>query len=219
MNCLLGKDRSIVTPFPGTTRDMIEDTADIRGIPVSLADTAGLHETEEPVELLGIQKTKQAIGTADLILFVADISQPLSAEDHGIYELISDKKIILVANKSDLVCAEFQPEIPETWNSIPTIKISALHHQGTERLKDLIAEICTGEAQADTVVPNLRHKLAIERSLEAASAAAEGIVRGIPAELIAMDIREALNALGEIIGSVLTEELLDQIFGRFCIGK
>ncbi len=222
MNCLLGKDRSIVTPVPGTTRDMIVDFADIRGIPVTFADTAGLHETDDPVELFGIQKTKQAIENADLILFVADVSQPLSADDHNLYELIAHKKIILAANKSDLVSAEFQPEIPETWNNIASvIKISALYDQGTERLREMIAAVCTGEAEdrADTVVPNLRHKSALERSLKAASAAADGILAGTPSELIAMDIRDALNALGEITGRVVTEDVLDQIFSRFCIGK
>jgi tRNA modification GTPase len=221
MNCLLGKDRCLVSPVPGTTRDMIEDQLDIRGIPVTFADTAGLHETDDPVEILGIQKTKQAIDAADLILFITDISQPVTADDDMLYAAICHKKIILVANKSDLVSEDFQPEIPGNWNFGTAIKISALHNHGTERLMELIAETVTADAgdRTDTVVPNLRHKLAIDRSLEAASAAADGIENGIPSELVAIDIRDALNALGEIIGLCVTEDVLDQIFSRFCIGK
>jgi len=221
MNCLLGKDRCLVSPVPGTTRDMIEDQLDIRGIPVTFADTAGLHETDDPVEILGIQKTKQAVDAADLILFVTDISQSLTADDHNLYAAICHKKIILAANKSDLVPEDFQPEIPDTWNIASAIKISALHNQGTAMLRELIAETVTADDgyQTDTVVPNLRHKLALDRSLEAASAAADGIENGIPSELIAIDIRDALNALGEIIGLSVTEDVLDQIFSRFCIGK
>ena len=126
MNRLIKNDRVIVTPIPGTTRDLIEETLNIRGIPVIIADSAGLHETKDPIEVIGIEKTKEYIHTSDLILFMIDASDPFTIEDNRIYQMIGDKRLILVINKIDLVEEGFKPELPEAWDKIPSVKISAL---------------------------------------------------------------------------------------------
>jgi tRNA modification GTPase len=220
MNCLLQKDRAIVTPIPGTTRDLIEETLNIRGIPVVIADTAGLHDSDDPVEVLGIRKTYEYVQLSDLILFMIDLSRPVTENDHQIYEKICHKNVILVANKSDLVEDEFTPDIPDMWKKIPLVRISALYDQGLDALRDRIASVFTGGYdREDTVIPNLRHKLALERGLEAANTAVRAVQENIPFELVSIDIRESLDSLGEITGLTASEDILDQIFSRFCIGK
>ncbi len=222
MNRLIKKDRVIVTSSPGTTRDLIEETLNIRGIPVIIMDTAGLHETDDLVESLGIRKTHEYISSSDLILFMVDVSCPLTKDDYKIYEKFNNKSMILVINKSDLVNDGFEPEIPDSWNKIPKIMISALYNRGLNKLKDLIAKVSIGEGilnHGSTIIPNLRHKLALERSLQAAFSAVEGIRKQSPFELIAIDIREAIDSLGDIIGVTARADVVDQIFSRFCIGK
>ena len=222
MNRLLQSDRAIVTSIPGTTRDLIEETLNIRGIPVVVADTAGLHETDNPVEIIGIQKTKEYINGADLILFMVAAGEPWSREEFEIYETIHHKNLILVVNKIDLVAEGFEPEIPDSWKHVPRIQISALYSRGLNELKDLIARAAVGDYRLEpgnTIIPNRRHKMALQRSLELASSAVDEIRKQTPFELIAIDLQEAIDALGEIIGLTAREDVLDQIFSRFCIGK
>jgi len=222
MNRMIKNDRVIVTPIPGTTRDLIEETLNIRGIPVIIADSAGLHETKDPVEVIGIEKTKEYIHTSDLILFMIDASDPFTIEDNKIYQIIGDKRLILVINKIDLVEEGFKPELPEAWDKIPSVKISALYGNGLSSLKDLIAKLALGDHHLDvqsTIIPNLRHKIALEKSMELAVSASEEIRKGTSFDLIAIDIKETLDSLGEIIGAVAKEDIIDQIFKRFCIGK
>ncbi len=222
MNRLIKNDRVIVTPIPGTTRDLIEETLNIRGIPVIIADSAGLHETKDPVEVIGIEKTKGYIHTSDLILFMIDASDPFTVEDNIIYQTIGDKRLILVINKIDLVEGGFKTEIPETWDEIPSVKISALYGNGLSSLKDLIAKLVLGDHHLDvqsTIVPNLRQKIALEKSLKLAVSASEEIRKGTSFDLIAIDIKETLDNLGEIIGAAAKEDVIEQIFKRFCIGK
>jgi tRNA modification GTPase len=223
MNRLIEEDRVIVTSIPGTTRDLIEETLNIRGIPVIVADSAGLHETKDPVEVIGIRKTKDYIHASDLILFMIDASDPFTIEDQKIYKtIIGDKRLILVINKIDLVEDDVKLEVPESWHKIPCVKISALYGNGLSSLKDLIAKLAVGDHQPEvqnTIIPNLRHKITLEKSLEFAVSASEELGRGTSFELIAIDIKETLDKLGEIIGSVAKEDVIDQIFSRFCIGK
>ncbi len=220
MNRLLRKDRAIVTPIPGTTRDMIEENLVIRGIPVLLIDTAGLHESDDPVEKIGMEKSRERIQNADLLLFMTDMENPLSAEDYDIFRTVSGKKLIWVINKSDLA-SDREPEVPELWDDIPRIIISAKYDHGIGELRDLIAETVVKSAFAceSAIIPNLRHKQAIEKSLHAVNTAKEGMETAIPFELISMDIREAADLLGEIIGLTIREDVLDRIFSTFCIGK
>ena len=222
MNRLIKDDRVIVTSIPGTTRDLIEETLNIRGIPVILADGAGLHESKDPVEVIGIEKTKKYIQDSDLILFMIDASDPFTREDQKIYQTINDKRLILVINKIDLVEDDFEAEMPELWDQTPNVEISALYGDGLNSLKDLIAKVTIGdhhlEAQ-NTIIPNLRHKIALEKSLALVRSAGEEIRNVTSFELIAIDVKEALDKLGEVIGAVTKEDVIDQIFNRFCIGK
>ena len=168
----------------------------------------------------GIKKTREYIHAADLVLFMVDANDPFTREDQKIFQTIDDKRMILVINKIDLVEDDFKPEIPETWNKIPSIKISALN--GMNSLKDLIAKLAIGDYRIEvrnTIIPNLRHKIALEKSLEFAVSAGEELRKGTSFELIAIDIKEALDSLGEIIGVVAKEDVIDQIFSRFCVGK
>jgi tRNA modification GTPase len=222
MNRLIQEDRAIVTPIPGTTRDLIEETLNIHGIPIIIADTAGLHETDDPVEVMGIEKAHNYIKDSDLILFMVDASDSIGDEDYNIHKAITDKRPILVINKSDLVEDGFEAEVPDSWHTMPRIKISALYGTGIEELKDLIVNLSIGEyglEAKNTIVPNLRHKIALEQSLGLCITAIEEIRKQTSFEFISTDIQEAIDRLGEIIGDTAKEDVVDQIFSRFCIGK
>jgi len=220
MNAMVRKDRAIVTAIPGTTRDAIEENLNISGIPLILTDTAGLHETDDPIERLGVKKTHAHIRDADIVLLMIDIRQPITADELDIYEKISHKPLIIVANKSDLAGEQSGPDIPESWGRATVVRTSAVYGTGLDMLRHEIAACFSGgEHEKNTAVPNLRHKLALERSLASVSAAIEGILQFMPFELISMDIRESLEALGEITGDTVREDVLDEIFSRFCIGK
>jgi tRNA modification GTPase len=222
MNRLIQEDRAIVTPIPGTTRDLIEETLNIRGIPVIIADTAGLHETDDPVEVIGIEKTQKYIGDADLVLFMVDASDPLTVEDENIYKTIKNKRLVVVINKWDLVEDDFNLDIPESWGTLPKIKISALYGRGMNELKNLIAKLSMGEYGLEVqnkIIPNLRHKMALERTLKLCVSAVEEMRKETSFEFIAIDIKEATESLGEIIGDTAKDHVIDEIFSRFCIGK
>jgi tRNA modification GTPase len=151
-----------------------------------------------------------------------DASDPLTGEDIKIYETVKHKRLIMVINKIDLVEDDFELAIPEMWGKAPSANISALYGRGLSRLKDLIAKLATGEYRFEVrnrIVPNLRHKIALEKSLELAVSTAKEIRKGTPFELIAIDIQETIDRLGEIIGVSAREDVIDRIFSRFCIGK
>lgn len=223
MNRLLKKERSIVTGIPGTTRDIIEDIANIRGIPLKIVDTAGLHKTEDEVETIGIRLAKETISQADLILFMIDISTPLVEEDLDIYREIRHKKGILVLNKIDLPAHPSSCQVANLFPEIPHVRVSALYGDGIEELKDAIFKTITGqtddEPRLPSIVPNLRHRMVIKKALSSACRASKNLKEGMFLELIAIDLREAVDGLGEILGATTTRDLLDEIFSRFCIGK
>jgi tRNA modification GTPase len=222
MNRLLEKERAIVTAVPGTTRDFIEETVNIKGIPLRLIDTAGLHDTDNPLEAEGVKFTRRRLDEANLVLFMVDCSVPLNDEDMKIYDLVRNRETILVINKIDLGDEDAVRKILDRLGGLSWVKVSALYNQGIERLKAGMFEQVThqsGPADVPSIVPNLRHKVALERALGASKDVVEGLKTRRPAELVAVDLKEALDALGEIIGVITTEEILDQIFSRFCIGK
>ncbi|MCJ7773869.1 MAG: tRNA uridine-5-carboxymethylaminomethyl(34) synthesis GTPase MnmE [Desulfobacterales bacterium] len=221
LNCLLKKDRAIVTSIPGTTRDVIEEVIDIGGIPIIVSDTAGLHETIDPVEVMGINKAWDYIGSADLVVFMIDSSKDVDRDDKKIFERIFKKNLIIVINKSDLVEDDFFPEMPIRWKEIPNIKISALYDKGISELKELIKKVSVGQAEVgeSEMIPNLRQKNALEKTQNAAISAVEGLKNGLTAELVSIDIKEAMGCLGEILGINTGPDILGEIFSRFCIGK
>ena len=222
MNCLIKKDRSIVTAVPGTTRDLIEESFSLSGLPVIIADTAGFHNTNDPVELIGINKAKDYIDCSDLILFIIDGSSILTHDDYEIFELINKRNFILVINKSDLFSGGRKVNTPDKLGKMPRVEISALYNSGIDALKDLIVNLSLGknsfESQA-AIVPNLRHKLILDRCMVSLCAASDGLDRGSPLELISIDLKDAVDLLGEITGDSANNDVIDQIFSRFCIGK
>jgi len=220
MNCLLHRDRAIVSPYPGTTRDFLEEPLDLYGLQAMIVDTAGLQETDDPVERIGIEKTHEKIREADLLLFMVDVTQPIFIQKETIP--VFEKPTILVVNKVDRVNSDRFPEIPKEWKRFPVVRISALTQYGVDALKEKIFERITqgkGFRQEDPIVPNLRQKLLLDRALKATEAALEGISYGRSPELVSMDVEEALDALNEILGETIRPDILDAIFSRFCIGK
>jgi tRNA modification GTPase len=222
MNRLLQKERAIVTTIPGTTRDFIEETVNIKGISLRLIDTAGLHDTDDALEAIGIRLTRQRLDEADLVLFMVDGSRPLTAEDSKIYHLVQGQKAILVVNKKDLPSFCSLDEVVKQFPGPACIAISALYNEGIEPLKAAVFAAITdqqGPVDLPAIVPNVRHKVAIEKAITASMAAEEGFSTGQHPELIAIDLRGALDSLGEIIGVTTPEDILGQIFSQFCIGK
>ena len=222
MNRMAKKERAIVTALPGTTRDVIEEMININGIPAIISDTAGLHDSTDPVEVLGIKKAYEYINVSDIILFMIDVSKKLTKEDYKIQKDFDYKEMILVINKIDLVKTDYEIKIPEKWKKIKQAKISALYDQGIDELKKMIENTYTddfGQNIQDKIIPNLRHKIVIEKCLELITKAKQGLKDETPFELIAIDIKDAIDSLDDISGISVKEELLDRIFSRFCIGK
>jgi tRNA modification GTPase len=222
LNCLVQKERAIVTPLPGTTRDMIEETISINGYPVILTDTAGLHDTDDPIENLGIEKTIEGLNGADLVLFMLEANHPVTAEDRSVFKLIGPKSMIIVLNKIDLINENDICKLPTAWETIDHIQTSALYDRGIDDLKDRIIETAIGPDPIDlkeAILPNMRQKSLMADSLEAAEAICRELNNGTPMELIALHFQEAIEALGQILGTNVKVDLLEQIFSRFCIGK
>jgi len=221
MNRLMGTERAIVTPIPGTTRDAIEDSTSIQGIPVVFTDTAGLHDTHDPVERMGVERAYRLIGDADLVLWMTEAHAPITEEDCGFVELFPLQKMIWVLNKSDLLNQSDSIGFPERYASIPRLVVSAKENIGIDSVKNQIAEMCIQSdlSTENPIVPNLRQKKRIEAGLHHAKAVDEGLHTETPPELLTIDLQAALDALGEVIGITFREDLLDQIFSRFCIGK
>ncbi len=213
LNQLLGHDRAIVSAVAGTTRDTIEETANIRGLPVVFIDTAGLREAGDEIELEGIRRSRASLGKAELILHVLDASEALTAADQKYLHEFAGKPRILVANKVDL---------PRRLDLTGMVEISCATGVGLERLKDAIKELVwAGAIQAEMlqVMINSRHQDALRRARAATRHTLDALTANQTLELAAMDLRSAVNAVGEIVGKTTTEDLLDSIFSQFCIGK
>lgn len=219
LNALLRTSRAIVTPIPGTTRDTLEETINLQGIPLTLVDTAGISESEDMVERLGIERSRQALSRADLALMTVDVSEPLQETDRQIARLIGMKAAILVVNKTDLPgVAVVQDLLPEATQ----IRVSALTGEGLKELEEAIVKVIfSGQVIASDapLVNNPRHKDALIAALEHVRAAEQACHREIPADFVAIDLTAAVNALGQITGETVTEDLLEIIFSQFCVGK
>ncbi len=236
MNRLLERDKSIVTPIPGTTRDPIEEGLNIDGIPFVIIDTAGIHETDDLVEIIGIEKAKDHIIDADLILLMKESGSVFS--DKEFQKMIPsaknqeknmdgnpDKKVILVINKIDLAQENSDKmdltSLPPAYAKIPVIEISALLNQGIGQLKKKIVDICIRDLSMETsaVIPNLRHKKALELTLSFLESVKIGLARGQEEETLAIDLKNSIDSLGTITGETASIDILDTIFNNFCIGK
>jgi len=231
LNRLLGHDRAIVSPIAGTTRDTIEETANIRGLPVVFVDTAGLRDARDELEQEGIRRSRASLANAELILHVLDASEPLTPADEAYLREFAAKKRILVMNKADLPrrleLEKFSPLTPALppfggEGGAPIVEVSCATGVGLERLKDTIKELVwAGEIRAEMlqVMINSRHQDALRRAREATVHTLTALRAEATLELAAMDLRIAVNAVGEIVGKTTTEDLLDSIFSQFCIGK
>ncbi|MCI0381654.1 MAG: tRNA uridine-5-carboxymethylaminomethyl(34) synthesis GTPase MnmE [Chlamydiae bacterium] len=217
MNALLRKERAIVTPIPGTTRDILESDLRIGDLHFKLLDTAGIRETEETIELEGIRKSREAMKMADLILLVIDATQQLGEQEIKIFKLCPSHKTILIWNKTDL------PHFIPTISNFPhSVKISAKHQTGLDELETLVHTIIWNgsfPAKDELILTNFRHKEALTRAIESAEVAYNGLKNGISPELIAIDLKQALEWLGTIVGMNINEEILSAIFSKFCVGK
>jgi len=217
LNRLLRQSRAIVTPVPGTTRDTVEEVVNINGVPFLLIDTAGIIDSRDEVETLAVERSKKKIEQADFVLFVIDSSEPLTDSDRQLIDLLMEKTVLVAANKCDLPPQVEIDELP--WLIAST---SALTGEGLTDLENgmvnsvLGGRVITSDAP---LVTNPRHKEALLRAKGHLDQAQTAIAEGLADDFVTIDLTAALNALGEITGETVTEELLETIFSRFCIGK
>jgi tRNA modification GTPase len=224
LNALLQKDRAIVTDIPGTTRDIIEEYLNIKGLPLRIMDTAGIRDVEDIAEKEGVKRSLRSIENADLVIAIFDLSEPLRDEDFEVVEKIKNKNAIIVLNKCDLPAA-IDPTSISSFIHHPSsfiLSISATRGDGLDKLKEEIVESCLKdwkEARDGVVISNLRHKVAIENARGSIERAIYALNGNQPLEILALELRDALDKLGEIVGAVTTEDILNKIFSDFCIGK
>jgi tRNA modification GTPase len=214
----LGHERAIVSHLPGTTRDTIEETANVRGIPVVFIDTAGLREAQDVIEAEGVRRSHESLARAELVLHVLDRSEEWSVLDESFLRDGADRPRILVLNKCDLPARLVLREPGD----VPVIPVSCRTGEGVEALKDAIRDRVWGGrvgGEMLEVMINSRHQEALNRAREAAARSLEALRAGETLDLVAVELHLAVNAVGEVVGKTTTEDLLDLIFSQFCIGK
>ncbi len=221
LNAMLKEERAIVTEFEGTTRDTIEEYINVKGVPLKIIDTAGIRKTEDEIEKIGIEKSKKLINESDLIIAIFDGSRELTEEDIEILNLIKNKNAIVVINKEDL--GEPKKEIAEQLDiGKPIIKISAIKNKGIEDIYETILTLFSMDKikQDDSfVITNLRHKQSIENAKKNTEQALKTIHDKMPIDIVAVEIKNILNELGNITGTNITEDIIKDIFSKFCLGK
>lgn len=221
LNCLVGEERAIVTDIAGTTRDVLEETIVLQGISLKMMDTAGIRSTQDTVEKIGVERARMYAKDADLILYVADSSTPLDENDEEILELLENKKAIVLLNKSDLAPA-VTPEMLEKKTDKPVISISARNEQGVDILEEKIKEMFfQGEISFndEVYITNARHKKALEDAYQSLTMVENSIELGMPEDFFSIDLMNGYEALGSIIGESVGEDLVNEIFSKFCTGK
>ena len=221
LNVLLKEERAIVTEYEGTTRDTIEEYISIKGIPLKIIDTAGIRNTDNAVEKIGIEKSIEIAKKADLVIAIFDISQELKDEDYKILEIIKDKNAIIVLNKIDLSVNKTTEEKIKSLNK-DIVKISALERKGIEEIYDKIVKLYDLNKiniEGENIVTNARHQNLINQSLISLEKAINTINSGMPLDIIAIDVKEILENLGKITGKNVSEDVINEIFSKFCLGK
>ncbi len=224
MNALTGRDRAIVTEVAGTTRDILEDQINLNGITLNMTDTAGIHDTSDTVEKIGVEKAKSSLDQADLVIYVADSSSPLDQNDKRIFDLLKEKKVIVLLNKSDL-----QPVISEQdilslaeKSNDPVLSISAKEGTGIKELEHVIRKMFfQGEISYNNeiVITNIRQKAALKEALDSLEMVKQSIQDQMPEDFYSIDLVNACDALGKITGESVGEDLVNEIFSKFCMGK
>ena len=222
LNALLRRDRAIVTPVPGTTRDTLEELVMLEGMPLRLVDTAGVTESADPVERAGVERSREALACADVALWVVDGSEPLTPEDHAVAALVQDRRTIVAMNKADLPTRLSVEAVQALAPSAPVVSIAARDARGLEALEAQLLQVIHPEHAEDTDLPlvtQLRHQQALRETLDAVRRARVAVADQASPDLVAVEVREALDQLGMITGETASDELLATIFSQFCIGK
>lgn len=222
LNHLLHEDKAIVTDVAGTTRDVIEEYVNVSGVPLKLIDTAGIRETDDKVEKIGVERSKKAIEQSDLVLLVLNAAESLTKEDLELIRLTNDKKRIIILNKTDLEEKLDRKELAEISENAPVYATSILKNEGVEALEEAISKLFFNgieNSQSTVMVTNARHIALLKKAQNSLDSVLEGISSGMPVDLVQIDMTEAWNLLGEITGESYEDELLDQLFSQFCLGK
>ncbi|GGN57710.1 tRNA uridine-5-carboxymethylaminomethyl(34) synthesis GTPase MnmE [Oceanobacillus indicireducens] len=222
MNTLVQENKAIVTDVPGTTRDIIEEYVNVRGVPLRLVDTAGIRETEDIVEKIGVERSRQVLQESDLILFVLNFNEELTEEDMKLFETVQGLDYIVIVNKTDLEQKVDLEKVKELAGDRPVITTSLVVEEGVDKLEKAIAstffegEIDTGDM---TYVSNIRHIQLLKQAKQALEDAMEGIELGMPLDIVQIDVTRTWEILGEIVGDTASDSLIDQLFSQFCLGK
>lgn len=222
LNAILRENRAIVTDVPGTTRDIIEEYVNIDGIPLRIIDTAGIRRTEDIVEQIGVNRAKESVEKADLVIAVFDVSRELTEEDYQIIDIMKEKKSIILLNKIDLPNKFTKSHLETLIGDKVIIETSIASGIGVDLLEKSIKDMFySGEVEihSDTVITNVRHKNQLEKALESIQSALNDIRNNVPIDCIAVDLKNCWDNLGEISGETIAEDILDKIFSEFCIGK
>ena len=223
LNALLQEERALVAALPGTTRDTIEESIAIRGIPVNLVDTAGIRAHEDPLEAMGIERARQKCREADLILFVVDASAGLTDPDREIYAMVRDRDHVVVVNKRELLTEAAWRPLLEAFPGARVVGVSARERLGLEELEEAVYRLVVGDdatlCERMACAPNLRHRAVLDKALAACRRFSEALDANAPVDLLAVEVQSALDELGELVGLTTPEDVLDAIFSRFCIGK
>ena len=222
LNFLLKEDRAIVSEFAGTTRDVIEEQFLLGGVPLVLADTAGIRDTEDYVERIGVEKSRRILSEAELAIVVLDGSQPLADEDREILELVKGRRYVIIINKSDLGSADVKADLPEEFKTAPVIELSAKTGEGFETFTEWLQKFVYGDDRhlGDGIyVQNARHERLLQNALASMNDALAAAEAHLPYDCIMIDLRNAAEYLGEITGDAVRDEIINEIFSKFCIGK
>lgn len=222
LNSLVQETKAIVTDIPGTTRDVIEEYVNVRGVPLRLVDTAGIRETEDIVERIGVERSRQVLKEADLILLVLNYSEELSEEDIKLFEAVSGMDIIVIVNKTDLEPKLDVEKVKELAKDRPVVTTSLLQEKGIDELEMAIQSLFfTGSIESGdlTYVSNTRHIALLQEAKQSIEDALEGIEMDVPIDIVQIDLTRCWEQLGEIIGDAVHESLIDQLFSQFCLGK
>ena len=222
LNKLCGTEKAIVTDIAGTTRDVLEQSINLHGITLNLMDTAGIRDTEDVVEQIGVQRAKKYAKEADLILYVADSSTALDENDEEIIELFEGRKVIILLNKSDLEPVTTEQILKEKAGEHPVICVSAKDETGFEQLEDTLKNMFLEgnlSFNDEVCITNMRHKAALMDAKESLKQVTESIAQDMPEDFFSIDLMSAYESLGTIIGEAVDDDLVNEIFSKFCMGK
>src|SRR5690625_3690539 len=221
MNSLVQEDRAIVTDIPGTTRDIIEEYVNVRGIPLKLIDTAGIRQTKDIVEKIGVERSHKILQEADLVLFMVNYNEELTDEDREIFQLLDDLNYIVIVNKTDLPKKINMQEVEQIAKDRSVISTSLIEDKGIDELETALSTLFFTNDMSDdlTYVSNVRHIHLLKQSKKALEDAIDALEVDMPLDIVQIDVTRTWEFLGEIIGDTASESLIDQLFSQFCLGK